>query len=530
MTSAPTWSLRERRAWCARFRALIVSSRGELIDLVCAEVHKTPAEALTQEIMPLAAACRWHERFSAGILKPRRVPGRPLWMLGERHEVIRAPLGRVGIIATWNYPLQLLGVQIVQAMLGGNAVIVKPSERSPRSQRLLLEIARAAGADENVLRWTGAERSAAPRMLREQRLDHVLFTGSTQVGREVAAWAAQTLTGTTLELSGSDSALVRADADGALAARVIWQSVTMNGGQTCMAPRRAIVAAPVYGAFMRTLAALAAGEPPRRLIDGAAAERCRTVVAGASAGGGRVLGRYGANGRHPGACAAATASGSDRAAVFTPTAIAECPVDSAAFAGEHFGPVLAVVAAGDDAEVLALHETCPQRLNTMIFTRDVGAARRLAPRLGSGLVTINDGVVPSGHPGATLTGRGLSGWGASRGSVGLLAMTRPVTVARTGRWVRLPTDEPPAEQVRWLDRVTGWMYGGRGGGAGPNGTTAQNSISEFHASASELAPPASRLSSSSSPSSQAASAELRSEGVSAPGGTDHAQAQTGRAE
>jgi len=417
-----------------------------LVDLVCEEVGKTSFEALTADLLPLLACCRWHEKRAARILRTRRLPLGPIWHWGQRHRVARAPLGRVAIIATWNYPLQLLGTQLVQALAGGNRVVVKASERSPRSQERLLRLARDAGLPPGTLTWVAADREAGERLLAEERFDKVVFTGSTQVGRLIAQRCAETLTPSALELSGRDSALVLRDADVPLAARTILAGVAMNAGQTCMAPKRAIVERPVYDAFVREMERLVEGSPARRLVSHDEARRARQTRDDAVRAGGRSLG-------------ARDEPASDEAAL-RPLLVADCPPKADFFGGTCFAPTLAITPARDLEEALALHERINHRLATAVFTKDVALARRLAPRLGAGSVMINDVVTPIAHPGAPLGGRGPSGWGVTQGAEGLLAMTRPVHLASTGRLIRpteMPADEKTERRLRLLARL---LYAG----------------------------------------------------------------------
>ena len=133
------------------------------------------------------------------------------------------PLGRVLVIATWNYPVQLLGIQLVQAVLAGNRVVVKPSERAPKTQARLIalavEAAEAVPSMRGVIESRPATRGEGQRLVAEEQFDHVIFIGSTAVGRAIAEVCAARLIPTTLELSGSDSAIVFADADARAAAR-----------------------------------------------------------------------------------------------------------------------------------------------------------------------------------------------------------------------------------------------------------------------------------------------------------------------
>lgn len=436
-----------RRRWLARFRAAVARDAQTLIGLITDETHKPADEALTGDILPLLAACRWLEQRGGGVLRDRALGGRPFWLLGQRALLRRAPLGTVGIIATWNYPVQLLGIQLVQALVAGNRVVVKPSEHSPRTHARLLDLALAAGLPPGTLDRTPATREAGRRLLDGTfgRLDHLVFTGSTGVGREVAAWGARTLTPTTLELSGHDSAIVLSDADPALAARTIWNAVVMNGGQTCLAPRRAIVSARAWPGLIDALAPLAAAARPRRLITAQAAAHCAALVADAQRLGARSL-------------SGVVELPGPGSPWLRPLAMAECPADSPLAAGEHFGPVLALIPARDDRAALAIHAGFAQRLATSLFTRSARRGAELAAALGSSLVTINDAVIPAMHPASGISGIGPSGWGVSRGIDGLLAMTRPVTVTRTRPTLRLPPGPVSASSMRGLRQLVSRLY------------------------------------------------------------------------
>lgn len=433
-----------RLPWLRRFRGALAARASDLATIVSREVGKTHWEALTADVLPLLSACSWHERHAPRLLKPRSIGWGGLPFAGVRGTVERQPLGSVAIIATWNYPLQLLGIQLVQAILAGNRVVVKPSEHAPLSARALLELALSCGLDSDELRWVEATREAGAALLAGEHFDHIVFTGSTPVGRAIAAVAAERLTPTTLELSGSDSALVLEDANAALAARSIWNACTMNAGQTCMAPRRALVARERCDAFLAALAPLAAGARPRRLINAAAAQHAFDLARQACQLGGRsVTGMLEPPEREH----------------LRPLAIVDCPASAPLVQGEHFGPVLAVVPFDDLQEALRVHRSVPKHLSASIYTRRPARARALAGELGASLVSINDSVMPAGHPGTGLSGHGHSGWGVSRGREGLLSMTRPVYVTTTSTWLRPPTGQPAPAAVAQMATMLRWLFG-----------------------------------------------------------------------
>lgn len=411
--SPASWTLAERLTWVRRFRRSIVSGQDELIALAGEEVRKDEFETLVSDIVPLLSSCKWHERHARRVLRTRRIRGGSVWQAGQRHWLGREPLGLVGIIATWNYPVQLLGIQLVQALVAGNRVVAKPSERCPRTQGRLFEIASDAGLPSGALRVLEATREAGAAMLRSEPLDHLVFTGSTAVGREIAAELGPRLIPSTLELSGRDSAIVLGDADVRLAARSIGAAVRLNAGQTCMAPRRVLVEARVADEFTKLLEDEVGKGGLLTDCDG---ERCRPVVE-------------------------------------------RCQTIDALVAGDHFGPAIAVVSCDTFDRMLEVHRDIGQHLATSVFTRGTARARVLAGRLGAGTVTINDAVIPTAHPAAPLPALGDSGWGLSRGELGLLAMTRPVHVSKTSRKVRVPTDPPSLKQTEQIKKFVRFWYG-----------------------------------------------------------------------
>lgn len=451
--------LAERRRALKRFRGLLAAHADELVALMGDEIHKPEFEALASDVLPLLSACTWHLKHAGRVLRDRKPVGKPLWLMAVSHRVARRPLGRVAIIATWNYPVQLVGIQIIQAFMGGNEIVVKPSERSPRTQGLLLDLFEQAGI---ALDRVPATRDAGGELVKHERFDHLLFTGSTGVGRAIARVLADRMIPSTLELSGNDSAVVLPSADPKLAAACLWYAITLNHGQTCMAPHRVLVAEPLMGRFLDEIRSHAANTSPRLLIDEGATEHCRAVAREAIDAGGAMV------------------TGDPEAEVLSPIVVSGCPTDSRLYRGEHFGPMLAVAtldpslarASGssdrttfDEPEAQARDtDFDPLTLSVFGSTDD---ARAFAASSRAGTVTINDAIIPTGHPGAPLGAVGDSGWGVSRGVEGLLAMTRPVSVSTTPKKPRLPLD-PPGTPV---SKITPWLrrlYAG-GGATGPAG-------------------------------------------------------------
>ena len=448
--------LSDRLAWLGRFQRLIAAHEPALSAAIEADTGKSRYEALMTDVAPLLAACRWTRRRAARLLGERRVGGSPWWMGLLRGPMVverRVPIGRVLLIGVWNYPVQILGIQLVQALVAGNRVVVKPSERSPKPQELLVQLALEAALPEGTVSLAPATREEGERLVRDKRFDHIVFTGSTKTGEAVAAAAAARFTPATLELSGRDSAFVLDDADPVLAAESICAAVCMNAGQTCMGPRRALVHSAVYKPFVERLSRLARRTPARQLIDEQAAANAYELVVKALEMGGRD--------------AAAEPYGSPAPSepvprpigrLWRPTAVIDCPGMATLVEGRHFGPALAVVRVERMEDALEVHERCDQHLSASIFTGTPSRARRLAVLLGATVITVNDCVAPSAHPGVSIGGRGESGLGLSRGEEGLLSMTRPVYITESRGQVRKILKEPGRPGVSMLAKMVSWSY------------------------------------------------------------------------
>ncbi len=414
--------LRERLRPVRMLRHLLVTECDALCAAVARDLGKPDEETLASEVLPLADACRFLERQAGRLLRPRRVPWtlRPRWLWGQSDTVYRRPRGVVGIIGTWNYPLLLNGVQIAQALTAGNAVLWKPSEVAPSSAAALHALLRRAGFPEGLVQVLEATREAG-RELTASGVDHVVFTGSAATGRQIARELGERLVSSTLELSGCDAQFVLDDADVGLAARAAWFGATVNRGQTCIAVRRSFVQRSVYPVFCEALRELASTATPLRLALESQARQAERLVREAVEGGGRLLGPM--------------SKPSEEPDLFTPAAVADARPDMAICREASFAPLLAVLPFDTPEQALAMDAECSYALGASVFTGDPGRAQQLAERLRSGMVAVNDVVVPTAHPATPFGGRGASGWGVTQGAEGLLEMTVPQVVSvRRGRF------------------------------------------------------------------------------------------------
>lgn len=236
-----------------RVRHQIAARATELTDTVTAPA----AETLVAQVLPLADACRFLERRAPRILASRQLgdDGRPFWMRGTQIELRREPFGIVLIIGAANYPLFLPGVQVLQALVAGNAVLLKPGTGGTPPARALASLLTAAGLDARLLRVLDESPDTA-RAAMAAGVDKVVLTGSAETGAAVLAELAPRLIPATMELSGRDPVFVRADADLELVVAALKFGVRLNDGVTCIAPRRVFVARELAAQLQARLAGL----------------------------------------------------------------------------------------------------------------------------------------------------------------------------------------------------------------------------------------------------------------------------------
>ena len=265
-------ALRRRLAAVRQLRHEIAGSGKQLCSLFPSHLVRNPAESLTSEIIPLAEACRFLEREAADILAPLQVStrSRPFWLRRVEVEIRREPLGVILIIGPANYPLFLAGVQVIQSLVAGDAVLLKPGRGAAPLAAALRAMALRAGIPGDVFHVLGEEPEIA-RAAIDSGVDKIILTGSVESGRSVYRQAAQSLTPVVMELSGDDPVFILPGADLPKAARAIAFGLQLNGGATCIAPRRVFVWQEIADPFERLFTAsakeLGANVPVTRVLD-----------------------------------------------------------------------------------------------------------------------------------------------------------------------------------------------------------------------------------------------------------------------
>ncbi|MBA2743379.1 MAG: aldehyde dehydrogenase family protein [Chthoniobacterales bacterium] len=235
--------IRKRLRIIANVRTLLAAQTTELARAAASITDRPLSEKMVSEVLPLLDACRFLEKNAARILRSRRygAAGRPLWLHGSSFRLHRKPMGVILIVSPGNYPLFLPAVQMLQAITAGNAVVIKPAEGASGPICAFVEhVLKPAGIPNDIVQIL-AEAPEAARAAVRCGVDKVIFTGSSQNGRDFLAQLAKANTPSVMELSGADTIYVRADANVQLAARAIAFGLQLNDGNTCMAPHAIVV-------------------------------------------------------------------------------------------------------------------------------------------------------------------------------------------------------------------------------------------------------------------------------------------------
>ena len=441
--------LRAMRRW-------LVENTDRVIDTIVAESGKTHEDALMAEVAYGAAALGFWAKRAPKYLADEKVHTSSPFVAGRKLVVRHRPVGVVGVIGPWNYPLNNSFGDCIPALAAGNAVVLKPSEITPLTSLLLAEGLLASGAPEGVLSVAigGAETGTAL----VDAVDMVMFTGSTATGKKVMERAAQTLTPVSLELGGKDPMIVLADADLERAANAAAYYSMQNGGQTCISVERVYVEAPAYDRFVGLVAgkvgALRQGAPdgPGSVEVGAMTfapqlDIVRRHVEQAREAGARVVTGGGVR------------EGSGR--FFEPTVLADVDHSMTAMTEETFGPTLPVMKVADAEEAVRLANDSPYGLGASVWTKDRARGEALARRIESGFACVNDVDINYFALELPMGGWKGSGLGVRHGAAGIRKYTRQQSILVTRFALRRDVHMFPyrPRTTKALGRLVKLLYG-----------------------------------------------------------------------
>ena len=413
-------SFDERAAALYRYRDALLDHEERIADVLTAETGKPRGDVWGVELIYICDAISWWGKNAETLLADERV--KPHLLRNKAAYSTYVPMGVIGIIGPWNFPLVLTIGEALPALMAGNSVIIKPSEVTPLSAIVGAEIWREAGLPAGVLQVVPGYGDLGAKLI--DHVDMICFTGSVATGRKVAMKAAEQLKPFTLELGGKDPMIVLRDANLERAANACVWGGLVNSGQVCISVERVYVEEPVYDDFVKRveqkIRGVRQGMPHEDVDIGsmtfpAQIEKVERQVADAVARGAKVL----AGGRrkpgHPGL-------------FYEPTLLVEVNHDMEVMRDETFGPVIAIQKVKDEEEAIRLANDSPYGLDASVFTRDGEKGRAIARRIESGAVCVNDCIVNFALTDVPMGGIKESGLGRRHGAEGIRKYCHQQTV------------------------------------------------------------------------------------------------------
>ncbi len=420
-------SVEQRGAILERFRDVVLSRRSTLLDILQQETGKSRRTAASELLELPSAVSHAVKRGPDAVADEPRAGAIPLVSSAT---VTYEPVGVVGVISPWNFPILLALADTIPALIAGNAVVCKPDEKTPFGALFLASCFEQAALPDGVFQVvTGEGATVGPALI--DHVDYVSFTGGTETGREVAANAGRNLIDCSLELGGNNPMLVLEDADVATAARGAAASCFANLGQLCLAAERIYVDescyTPFLEAFLEETEALTLGTDHDyeadlgSLIDATQLERVERHVREARAAGATVE----TGGRH-------------RPDIgpycYEPTVLTGLDPEASVACEETFGPVVSVTPVPDTETAIAMANDSPYGLNASVWTGNRARGVQVARQIDCGTVCVNDSFLAGWGADAPMGGFGDSGIGRRNGPEGITRYleSRTIGVSRVG--------------------------------------------------------------------------------------------------
>ncbi len=452
-----------RRAVLQRMIDHLLDHGPELVDLVVRDAGKTRENVLMGELWTVLEKLRWTIANGEKHLRPEPVSAG--MFVHKRARLEFHPLGVVGAIIPWNYPLQNIMNPLIPALMAGNAIVIKPSEWVAFSAQRVVEIARdalvAEGQSPELVQIVHGYAETGQALI-DGGIAQLVFIGSVTNGRKILEAAARSLIPVVLELGGKDPLIVCDDAHLEQAAHAAMSGCFISAGQNCVASERILVQDGIYDAFAELVGGLTRqlrqGDPKQGTVDVGAMvtpmqlEIVERLVDDAVAKGARVL-------------AGGTRMFAEQGDFFAPTVLADVTPEMDIMQQETFGPVMVLCRVRDDHEAIAIANGTPFGLGSSVFSKDHTRARRIADRLDAGMTAINDfGGMTYMAQDLTFGGIKHSGFGRMNGKDGLRSFCNVKSVLEDRLPIHFANKLYPVEDGDF-DRILGALrlaYG-RGG-------------------------------------------------------------------
>jgi acyl-CoA reductase-like NAD-dependent aldehyde dehydrogenase len=374
----PAWRALDPGARAGKLRDLAEALAARLEELAVLEARNA-GKPIADARGEMAMVCDTF-RYYAGA--PERLLGDTIPVAGGQAWTVREPLGVVGLITPWNFPLAIASWKLAPALAAGNTVVLKPAELTPLTALRFAEIALEAGIPPGVVNVVvGPGSVCGARLVEHPDVAKIAFTGSTEVGRTIAAGAAQTIKRVTLELGGKSANVIFADADLEAAAAAAPMAVFGNSGQDCCARSRILVQEEVVDRFLELL-----GEAVREIVVGqplAEETQMGPLISAAQ----REAVQSFLDGGEPVAARGSAPEGPGF--WFAPTVLAPVDPGSRVAREEIFGPIAAVIGFADEADAVRLANDTIYGLSGSVWTRDGARALRMTRAIETGVISVN---------------------------------------------------------------------------------------------------------------------------------------------
>jgi succinate-semialdehyde dehydrogenase/glutarate-semialdehyde dehydrogenase len=417
-------SFKDRSRIVLKMRELLLEEMDEVAALISRETGKPAAEALSMEVVPTLDALHYFAKCTQGLLRPQRLDVGQYGLMGRASRIIYKPLGVVGIISPWNFPLGTPAEEVAMALMAGNAVVLKPSELTPLTGLRIGDLFQRAGLPKGLLEIVTGDGSTGAALV-GARVDKIMFTGSVATGKRVAAAAAENLTPVVLELGGKDPMIVFADANLRNAARAAVWGAFANAGQACASVERCYVERSIASQFIEMVVAETAV-----LQQGVGVSAEVDVGAISNESQLRLIERHVSDAVRSGAKVLIGGRRKDiqGGLFFEPTVIVDVTHEMELMREETFGPVLPIMTFQTEAEAINLANDSEFGLTASVWTNSSRKGQRVAEQIVAGTVMINEVLYTHGIAQVPWGGVKQSGYGRTHGRMGLLELVMPLHI------------------------------------------------------------------------------------------------------
>lgn len=412
--------LAARAQRCGNLKRAILVRLDEIVERLNHDTGKTRTDALVSEVFSTLDYLHFLETQAPKCLSPEKI-ATPVALFGKRSVLRYDPLGTVLVISPWNYPFYLGIVPALSAFVAGNSVLFKPSEWTPLDG-LFEGLFVQSGLAPSWIQVVHGDGAVASRLI-DTKPERIVFTGSAATGRKVLAQAAPLLIPVTLELGGKDAMIVFADADlDRAVAGALWGGLT-NLGQSCTSVERLYVERPIYEEFRKRLVLRASRLVQKPGMD-TAVDLGRMTTDFQVA----IVRRHVEEAKALGARQLSGGHWDGTSKEIPPLILENVPSACALLKEETFGPVLPLIAFDKEAEAIGLANDSPFGLSASVWTKSAERAERLVAALRVGNVSVNNVMLTEGNPALPFGGVGSSGFGRTKGILGLREMTNAKSV------------------------------------------------------------------------------------------------------